>query len=74
MYWNNSTKQDKIYMFVADIAMGNYQVPRSSTSRKPDKGYDSYFAKPGISGIQNNEMIVFNNNQIKLKYILEIIV
>ena len=72
MYWNRTQSQNKIYMFVADIAMGNYQVPNSSKSRKPDLGYDSYWAKPGKSGIQNDEMIVFNNNQIKLKYILEI--
>jgi len=72
MYWNRSKSQDKIYMFIADIAMGNYQVPRSSRSTKPDSGYDSYWAQSNKSGIQNDEMIVFNNNQIKLKYILEI--
>ena len=72
MYWNNSKKQDRIYMFIADIAMGNYKVPSGSISKNPPKGYDSYWAKPGKSGIQNNEMIIFNNNQIKLKYILEI--
>ncbi len=72
MYWNKSKSQNKIYMFIADIAMGNYQVPNSSRSNKPDKGYDSYWAKASRSGIQNDEMIVFNNNQIKLKYILEI--
>lgn len=72
MYWNNSKRTDKIYMFIADIAMGNYQIPSSSRSKKPDSGYDSYWAQPGKSGIQNDEMIIFNNNQIKLKYILEI--
>lgn len=72
MYWNRSQSQDKIYMFIADIAMGTYQVPNSTKSRKPDNGYHSYWAKPGKSGIQNDEMIVFDNNQIKLKYILEI--
>lgn len=72
MYWNNSAKQDKIYMFVADIAMGNYQVPNSSRSVKPNKGYDSYFAKARQSGVMNNEMIIFNNNQIRLRYLLEI--
>ncbi len=72
MYWNKSKSQNKIYMFIADIAMGNYQIPNSSRSTKPDKGYDSYWAKASRSGIQNDEMIVFNNNQIKLKYILEI--
>ncbi len=72
MYWNSSAKQDKIYMFVADIAMGNYQIPSRSISRNPDSIYDSYWAKPGQSGIQNDEMIIFKNNQIRLKYILEI--
>jgi len=73
MYWNSSSRDDNlVYMFVADIAMGNYQVPRGPTSKHPDKGYDSYWAKPGQSGIMNNEMIVPKNEQIKLKYLLEI--
>jgi predicted DNA-binding WGR domain protein len=72
MYWNNSKKQDRIYMFIADIAMGNYKVPSGAISTNPPKGYNSYWAKPKKSGIQNNEMIIFNKNQIKLKYILEI--
>jgi poly [ADP-ribose] polymerase len=72
MFWNNSKKRNKIYLFLADIAMGNYKVPNSATSKKPPKGYDSYWAKPNISGILNDEMIIFNNNQIKLKYLLEI--
>jgi len=72
MYWNSSKSQDKIYMFIADIAMGNYQVPNGCVSKNPDSIYDSYWAKPGQSGIQNDEMIIFKNNQIRLKYILEI--
>ena len=72
MYWSGGKSTGKIYMFIADIAMGNYQVPTSSRSKKPDAGYDSYWAQPGKSGIRNDEMIVFENNQIKLKYILEI--
>ena len=72
MYWNNAKRQERIYLFIADIAMGNYKVPSGATSKNPPKGYDSYWAKPNQSGVQNNEMIIFNNNQIKLKYILEI--
>jgi len=72
MYWNNSSKQPKIYMFLASIAMGNYEVPNSYRNSSPTKGYDSYWAKPAKSGIQNNEMIVFKKNQIRLDYILEI--
>lgn len=72
-YWNNSQGNgNKIYMFVVDIAMGNYLVPKGSTSQNPPSGYDSYWAQPGKSGIMNDEMIVFKNEQIKLKYLLEI--
>lgn len=72
MYWNNASKQDKIYMFIADIAMGNYEVPKGGRNSKPGNGFDSYWAKGGQSGVINDEMIVFENNQIKLRYILEI--
>ncbi len=72
MYWNNSSKQDKVYMFMAEVAMGNFQVPKGPTSKKPDKGYDSYFAKANVSGVRNNEMIIFDKKQVRLKYLLEI--
>ena len=72
MYWNNSSKQDKVYMFMAEVAMGNYQVPKGPTSKKPDSGFDSYFAKANVSGVRNNEMIIFDKKQVRLKYLLEI--
>lgn len=72
MYWNNSKSENKIYLFLADIAMGNYQIPNGSTSSLPSKGYDSYFAKADESRVKNNEMIIFNKNQIRLKYLIEI--
>lgn len=72
MFWNNSAKQDKVYMFLAEVAMGNYMIPKTSTSKKPEKGFHSYFAKANSSGVRNNEMIVFDVNQVKLKYLLEL--
>jgi len=73
LYWAGGNKEDKIYLFLADVAMGKYQVPSSyGSNRKPSAGYDSFFAQPGRSGVMNNEMIVFRKSQIKLKYILEI--
>lgn len=72
MFWNNSVKQDKVYLLIADVAMGNYKVPTGPTSSKPKNGYDSYYAQAARSGVRNNEMIVFNKNQIKLKYIIEL--
>lgn len=72
MYWSNNNKQKKIYMFLASVAMGNYLVPSNSTSKNHPKEYDSYWAQGKKSGVLNDEMIVFKNNQIKLEYLLEI--
>jgi poly [ADP-ribose] polymerase len=69
-YWSSGASGGN-FMFLADVAMGNYYVPRSSTGSPPPAGYDSYFAQPGVSNIANNEMIVFDNSQIKLKYLIE---
>ena len=37
----------------------------------PKNGYDSTFAKAGVSGVINNEMIVYNENQFDLTYLVE---
>lgn len=75
MYWaSGSQKRNKIYMFLASVAMGNYEVPKGPTgpSGKPSKGYDSFWAKSGVSGVRNDEIIVFNLSQVRLDYIVEI--
>lgn len=73
LFWASGTqKQDKIYMFLASVALGNYLVPRGSVSRTPPKGYDSYWAKSGQSGVMNDEIIVFNSSQVRLDYLIEV--
>lgn len=69
-YWSGG-RNDRCFMFLADVGMGNYCVPSGPTSSKPGKGYDSYFAKAHHSGVMNNEMIVFRTSQAKLKYLVE---
>jgi poly [ADP-ribose] polymerase 2/3/4 len=64
-------KSDRAFMFLLDMAMGNYHVPSSYGSHFPVKGYDSTFAKPGKSGIQNEEMIVYRVSQVNLNYLIE---
>lgn len=74
-YWaSGSAKKNKTYMFLASVAMGNYEVPRGSTgpSGRPSKGYDSFWAKSGQSGVRNDEIIVFKGSQVRLDYIVEI--
>lgn len=72
MFWNNSVKQDRVYMFLAEVVMGNYKIPKGSVNRPPENDYHSYFAKAGESGVRNNEMIVFDTKQVRLQYLLEL--
>ncbi|KAJ2008646.1 hypothetical protein GGI04_001066 [Coemansia thaxteri] len=60
-----TVKIDNSYMFLASVAVG----PISSL---PPKGYDSYWAKAGISSVLNDEIIVFSAGQVRLDYLIEI--
>lgn len=69
--WRSSGVQ---YMFVMDMAMGNYLTCNSwgdyrGTSDCP-RGYDSVWAKAGRS-LQHDELIVYNTNQARLRYIIK---
>ncbi len=64
--------EGRYYMFLNDVAMGNFYIPPGSFSGKLPSGYDSVFAKAGETGyLQNNEMIVPDVCQIKPKYLCE---
>lgn len=71
-YASNSKRSNRIYMFLTSVALGKQFIPDGSTQSCPPKGFDSYFAKEGISGVRNNEFIVFDCDQIKFDYLLEI--
>ncbi len=70
-YWDGKKRDQNCFMVLADVAMGKSYIPHSSYETLPKKGYDSTFAKPGQSGIQNNEMIVYNTNQCNINYLIE---
>ncbi len=70
-YWGGG-KSNRVFLSVNQVAMGKYQIPPRSTSSRPDKGYDSYWAKPGsTSNLINDEMIIFNEGQYNPKYLVE---
>jgi len=71
-YWDGGRRDDRCYMFLADVAMGKPWHPdRTGSSVKPPKGYDSVFARGGKDQVQNNEMIVYRTSQARLKYLVE---
>ena len=75
-YWSGN-RTNNCFMFLADVRMGSPYIPSGYGSRYsgreqfPMSGYDSTFAKGGNSGVLNNEMIVYQLNQINLKYLVE---
>ena len=69
-YWGG-TRKNRCYMLVADVCLGNYYVPDSGWGSFPKSGYDSTWAKAGVSGVINDEFIVYKENQCNLTYLLE---
>ena len=66
--WGGSGKNDRKFMLLNQVAMGKTYIPRGGFSHLP-AGFDSCFAKAGVSGVQNNEMIVyklFQANPVRL--------
>jgi poly [ADP-ribose] polymerase len=69
-YWSG-TRDENCYMLLCNVAMGRSYTPKSYTEKLPLAGYDSTFARAGDSGVANNEMIVYNTDQIDPRYLIE---
>lgn len=77
-YWGGGGSIDRTFMFLADVAMGNFHIAQGAWGGYPVRGTDSTWAK-GIdkggvnSGVVNDEMIVYNLNQCNLVYLVEFV-
>lgn len=75
-YWDG-TRNPHCFMFLNDVAMGKTYYPSDNTGTKkyPVDGYDSTYAKEGVSygysRLKNSEMIVYKTCQVLPKYLLE---
>ena len=70
-YWSGSRSNDSCFMFLNDVAMGNYYIPKRSTSASPPSCYDSYYAKEYDSPIQNNDLKIHITHLVNIKYLVE---
>lgn len=68
--WGQGNSGDCGYLFICDFAMGNIFYPKTYKASKPS-GYDSIWAKPENTGLNNDELVVYRNSQSKIKYLLE---
>ncbi len=60
------------FMFAADVVLGQaYVSPTWKGFTAPPKGHHSVYGKAGKAGLQNNEFIVYNTKQSRLRYLIE---
>ena len=69
-FWG-AGRSARAFMLLNGVAMGNSYVPRGPFSGKIPAGYDSCFAKAGVSGVRNNEAIVYRTSQVLTKFLCE---
>jgi poly [ADP-ribose] polymerase 2/3/4 len=69
-YWDGGRRDSNCYMFLVDVAMGKEYIPSYSGNGKK-AGYDSCWAKPGVSGVINDEQIVYRTSQANIRYLVE---
>lgn len=70
--WSSGrNKHDTAFLFICEVALGNvYEVDSAQNFQKPPKGHNSVMGKAGKS-LYNNEFIVYNENQVRIKYLVE---
>ncbi len=77
-FWGGGGATNRTFMFLADVAMGNFHIATSSWGGYPVRGTDSTWAKGKDkggthSGVINDEMIVYHLNQCNLIYLVEFV-
>lgn len=69
-FWSGvKNKYNNAFLFVLEFAMGK-TFETKAPSHKAPKGYNSTFARKG-SSLYNDEVIVYNTVQCKVKYLIE---
>jgi poly [ADP-ribose] polymerase len=67
--WGGSAA-DSGWLFVCDFAMGKVHRP-SGTCSGPASGHDSVWAEAARCGLYHDELIIYKNHQVNIKYLLE---
>lgn len=66
------TRSDKCFMLLADVALGKTYHPKTyGPQTEARKTHNSIYVEPGTAGVLNNEVIVWDTDQIALKYLCE---
>ena len=73
-YWAGgaSNKNSYSYMFLVQFAMGKVYFPTRHLYNGPPEGYDSVWAKKDKTNLANDEFIVYNTNQARIMYLIQL--
>lgn len=69
--WGQGNRGSSGFLFVLDFVMGNAYYPARSLNSIPS-GYHSCYALPEKTGLHNDELIVYSEKHLKIKYLLEV--
>ncbi|VEP18913.1 PARP catalytic domain protein (fragment) [Hyella patelloides LEGE 07179] len=74
-YWNTSgDNNQRVYMLLCEFAMGKEYLPTNNHQGSlPMKGYHSTYVKPGSLNVINQESIVYDPAQVRIKYLCEFV-
>lgn len=75
-YWDGRARDNRCFMFLANVSMGKMHKASPHTYYSDDhiqrsEKFDSIFAEGRHASVINNEMIVWNTNQINIRYLCE---
>ena len=73
-FWGGKD-EGRYFMFLADVSMGTAHTPRTSkhSGWTPPRGNDSTWAKANVSGVANDECIIYSESQAKIRYLCEFV-
>jgi len=69
-FWGSGGSTDRTFMFLLDMAMGNYHDAQSWGGSYPIRGTQSTWARAGRA-LKNDEMIVYRLDQVNLTHLVE---
>ncbi len=69
---NGSVRGRDAFMFACDVVLGNpWVAPHSGGYTSAPKGHHCVYGKAGKSGVVNNEWIIYEGRQNRLRYLAE---
>ena len=71
--WGGAAERPRrVFLFLNQVAMGNYYAPKSTIHLPPPALYHSYYVAAGTAGVRNNEMIVPRITRVYINYLVDL--